>query len=139
VTAGNNPVGEFNKPPIFPNQNYHDKIYEIKRPKDPSHNHRWEISSRTGKTYSLNQGPNDGTSDGFGVGDLWVLRYHANELDDGVSFVSDIRAKANIDKFNGELVRDKDVVIWYGAYFKHDQSHEGGGHIAGPDIYPVRW
>jgi len=143
VTAGNNLVREFNSPPIFPNQPFHDKIYEIKRPRDPSRKRHWEISGRTGETYALHPGPNDGTSDEFGVGDVWILKYHGNELDDGVGFVSNIGAKANIDKFkNGEPVKDTDVVIWYGAHFKHDQDHdddEGGGHVVGPDILPVSW
>jgi hypothetical protein len=37
VTAGNNIVKEFNKPPIIGNSNVHDKIFEIKKPKDASH------------------------------------------------------------------------------------------------------
>ena len=143
VTAGNNLVREFNNPPIIPPSNYHDKIYEIRRPKDPSHRRHWEISNmRTGNAYSLIPGSNDGTSDSFGVGDLWVLRYHGNELDDGVAITTGSLAatRANIDQFvNGEPVKDKDVVIWYGAHFKHDQSHGGGDHIVGPDIKPVKW
>jgi len=43
VTAGNNLVREFNNPPIFPGQNYHDKVYEIKRPTDSSRNRHWEF------------------------------------------------------------------------------------------------
>lgn len=70
-----------------------------------------------------------------------MLKYHFDEIDDGVRFVETERAKANIDKFkDGEGVRDTDVVLWYGAHFKHDQGHAGGGnHVVGPDIIPVRW
>jgi len=142
VTSGNNLVREYNNPPLFPPSNYHDKVFEILRPKDPRHRRHWEISHpRTGSTYSLVPGSNDGTSDAFGVGDLWVLKYHFDEIDDGVRFVETERAKANIDKFkDGEGVRDTDVVLWYGAHFKHDQGHAGGGnHVVGPDIIPVRW
>ena len=144
VTAGNNAVKEFDKPSIIGNSNYHDKSYEIRRPKDSSHERHWEVSNlRTSDTYSLTPGPNDGASDAFGVGDLWVLRYHPNELDDGVAITAGTAdaTRANIDKFlNGEPIVDKDVVIWYGAHFKHDQNHEGGGsHIVGPTIRPLRW
>ncbi|KAH8586283.1 copper amine oxidase [Bisporella sp. PMI_857] len=143
VTAGNNLVREYNNPPIFANSRYHEKVYEIQRQKDPSRRRRWEISGRTGETYSLNPGPNDGTSDDFGVGDVWILKYRGNELDDGVGFTESIAARANINKFkNGERVKDTDVVIWYGAHFKHDQSHEGhdgGDHVVGPDIRLVKW
>lgn len=148
VSPGNNLVREFNEPPIIGTSNYHDKIYEIRRLKDLSHKRRWEISNtRKGDTYSLIPGSNDGTSDSFGVGDLWVLNYHGNELDDGVPRLNGLTAddtRERIDKFlTGENVKNKDVVLWYGAHFKHDQNHEGGGgresHIVGPDIRPIRW
>jgi hypothetical protein len=76
-------------------------------------------------------GPNDGTMGAYGVGDLWVLRYHGDELDDGVpdGFVLGTAAETMAyldDKFvNGELVKDKDV-LWYASHFRHDQNHEGG-------------
>jgi hypothetical protein len=64
-------------------------------------------------------------------------------LDDGVDETSGPAEliKAHIDGFvSGESVNDTDVVVWYGAHFKHDESHgEGGSHIVGPDLRPVRW
>ncbi|KAJ3466409.1 hypothetical protein MRS44_003973 [Fusarium solani] len=143
-TSGNNLVREFNKPPLFGSSNYHDHAYEIRRPKDASHQRHWEISNtRTGNTYSLIPGTNDGTSDSYGVGDVWVVRYHDNELDDGVTVVggSASETQANIDMFlTGEPVKNEDVVIWYGAHFKHDQTHElSASHIVGPTIRPLRW
>jgi hypothetical protein len=145
-TAGNNLVREFNNPLIIPPSNYHDKIYEIRRLRDPSRKRHWEISNtRTGSTYSLIPGLNDGTGSGFGIGDLWVLKYHSNEIDDGVTITKGEAAETreNIDQFlaNRELVKDKDVVIWYAAHFRHDQSHDRSlvDHIVGPDIRPVRW
>ncbi|KAH0564762.1 hypothetical protein GP486_001845 [Trichoglossum hirsutum] len=144
VSAGNNLVREFNNPPIFPGTKYHDKVYEVKREKDPGCHRHWEISNtRWRGKYALIPGPNDGVADEFGVGDMWVLKYHPGEIDDGVRFTSAIDAKANIDKFkNGEVVKDQDVVIWYAAHFKHNQSHEQGpehGHIVGPEIRPLQW
>ena len=85
--------------------------------------------------YSLIPGENDGAADAYGVGDLWVLKYHGNEIEDGVDITSRTAAQtmAQINKFvNGELVRDTDVVVWYGAHFKHD-------HVVGPEIRPVKW
>jgi hypothetical protein len=145
-TAGNNIVREFNKPPIMGSSNYDYKLYEIKRPNDAYFHRHWEIlNTRSEKSYALIPGSNDGESDAYGVGDLWVLRYHADELDDGVPksvvWGSAAETMAHIDKFiNGELVRDKDVVLWYAAHFKHDQNHGGGGgHIVGPTIRPLNW
>jgi hypothetical protein len=144
ATPGNNIVREFNKPPIFGTSNYHDKVYEIQRPKDSSHSRHWEVSNlRTGDSYGLFPGSNDGNADAFGVGDLWVLRYHPNELDDGVTAVYGTadQTKAHIVQFmNGEPVTNQDVVLWYAAHFKHDQNHgEAGSHIVGPDIRPLTW
>ena len=65
-----------------------------------------------------------------------MLRYHPGEIDDFPA----PGMRANIDKFlNGELMEDKDVVLWYGAHFTHDQMHGGATHIVGPDIRPLRW
>ncbi|KAI9772738.1 MAG: hypothetical protein M1840_000333 [Geoglossum simile] len=144
VSAGNNLVREFNDPPIFPGTNYHNKVYEVRREKDPGHNRHWEVSNtRWGETYALIPGPHDGVADNFGVGDMWALKYHPGEIDDGVGFTSTVEARANIDKFkNGEVVEDQDVVIWYAAHFKHNQGHEQGleqGHVVGPEIRPLRW
>jgi Cu2+-containing amine oxidase len=145
VAAGNNLVREYNNPPLFPASNYHDKIYEIRRPKDSSRRRHWEISTtrHDHEKYALISGSNDGTMDAYGVGDLWVLKYQPNELDDGFAATggSAEETMEHIDKFiNGELVRDQDVVLWYAAHFKHDQSHEGGGnHVVGPDIIPLKW
>jgi Cu2+-containing amine oxidase len=141
-TAGNNLVREFNKPPINGNSNYHDKVYEIRRPKDASRKRHWEISNtRSGNAYSLIPGSNDGTSTAFGIGDVWILRYHGDELDDGVTAIGGApdEVKEHIDDFvNGEPVKDKDVVVWYAAHFRHDQSRPGS-HVVGPTIRPVKW
>ena len=138
VSAGNNLVREFNNPPIGIS-NYHEKVFEIKRPKDQSRHRRWEVSNmRSGHTYSLTPGANDGSSSAFGVGDLWVLKYRGTELDDYPHGTN----KEDIDRFvNGELVKDTDVVLWYGAHFKHVESYnlDGSDHVVGPDIRPVSW
>ena len=136
-TASNNLVREFNNPPGFGNANHHEIKFETKRPKRPERHRHWEISnSKTGKTYGLFPGPNDGTLDAYGVGDLWVLKYHPGELDDGGT------SNARIDeKFvNHESVRNTDVVIWYAAHFRHDQITQGGaGQIVGPELRPLKW
>jgi hypothetical protein len=74
----------------------------------------------TQDTYALFPGPNDGTSTAFGVGDLWALQYHPNEFDDGVN----PPPPALLNNFlTGEAVKDKDVVVWYGAHFRHDHTN----------------
>jgi len=78
----------------------------------------------------------------FGRGDLWLVRYHGAEVDDGSVAVGP-PYEADIDKWiNGEAIGDHDVVVWYGAHFTHDVAHDGPaqhGHIVGPDLRLIRW
>jgi hypothetical protein len=85
-------------------------------------------------------GANDGTRDAYGVGDAWIVRYRgSSEYDDGQGFTTDpALSRANIDRFvNGEVVEDRDVVMWYAAHFRHSPGH--GGAYVGPDLKPVNW
>jgi Cu2+-containing amine oxidase len=144
-----NLVEEFNDPPIIPGTSWHKKVYEIRRQKDAGHHRKWRVSNpMTGAGYEIIPGPNDGTADSYGVGDLWVLRFHgsapppAGESDDGQGFTRDpALSMAHLDNFkNGELVENKDVVIWYAAHFFHDEQHGvGGSHIVGPELRPFNW
>jgi Copper amine oxidase, enzyme domain len=142
-TPSNNLVEEFNDPILIGNSNWHKKTYEIKRAKDSARKRKWRITNTiSGSSYEIIPGANDGTLDSFGVGDLWVLRYHGgSEIDDGVTNVGGTpdQCKAHIDKFvNEENVENKDVVIWYGAHFTHD-IHAHAGHIVGPTLKCVKW
>jgi hypothetical protein len=140
-TPGNNVVHEYNNPPLFPPSNTHTKYYEIRRYRDSSRSRKWQIeNAQTHDMYELIPGANDGTADSFGVGDLWVLHYHGNEIDDGQSFTTDpVKAMAHLDTFlTGEYIYEQDVVLWYSAHFTHDVS-ETSGEIVGPDLRPVRW
>lgn len=87
-TAANNLVEEFNDPILVGNSNWHEKVYEIRRPTDAGHKRKWKISNTgTGSAYELVPGQ-DGKSDAYGVGDLWVLRYHPNEIEDAQGFTT---------------------------------------------------
>ncbi|WNS76455.1 hypothetical protein RRV45_05445 [Bacillus sp. DTU_2020_1000418_1_SI_GHA_SEK_038] len=142
-TAGNNVVQEFNNPPIIGNSNLHTKNFEIRRSRAPQFNRQWIISNQlTGEGYTLIPGSNDGTSDSFGVGDVWILRYHSFELDDGQGYTRDVNAaRANLDKFvNGESINGQDVVLWYAAHFFHDESNPGEvAKFVGPELKPRNW
>lgn len=117
------------------------KVYEIRRPRDASRK-RKVSNTVTGSACALVPGPKDGTSDVYGVGDLWVVRYHASEIDNGQGFMRDPSLSiAHLDEFKNpaELVEDQDVVLWYAAHFLHDESHPGGPpHTVGPDLRQVR-
>ncbi len=140
-TAGNNLVQEYNNPPIIPNTNWHKKVYEIKRFRDYGRQRKWRVSNtQSGEAYDIIPGPTDGIADAaYGRGDVWVLRYHGNELDDGGSGIG---TAADLDKFvNGELVEDQDVVFWYGAHFRHNIQEQGTAecHEVGPTLSLVQW
>jgi Cu2+-containing amine oxidase len=98
---------------------------------------------QTGAAYLLVPGANDGNASSYGVGDLWVLRYRSDEIDDGQPFTTDpALSRARIDNFRtpAEPVTDTDVVLWYSAHFVHDEAHgHPGGHYVGPDLRPENW
>jgi len=145
-TAGTNVVHEYNDPPIIGNSNWHTKYYEIKRPRDPAHNRKWRIeNAATGEAYELIPGATDGVATlspdwDFPRGDVWILKYHGNEIDDGViaigpPYEADI---LNTWQSNFEPIQNQDVVIWYAAHFTH-VFRQQGGHIVGPEIRVVKW
>ncbi len=147
-TAGNNLVREFNDPPLFGSSNWHNKSYEIRRPRNPSRKRRWRVQNKsTGEAYDIIPGPDDGVATAapdwpFPRGDFWILRYRGSEIDDGVVAVGP-PYEAGLDTWvNGEPIDGADVVLWYGAHFTHDIAHEEPGefgHVVGPDLKRVKW
>jgi len=147
-TAGNNRVREFNDPPLFGGSKWHDKLFEIRRPRDFARKRQWRVlNTVSGEGYDIVPQTEDGLAASapdspFGRGDVWILRYRGSEIDDG-SVATGPPYEAEIDRWvNGEAVNNHDVVIWYGAHFTHDVNHDGPaqhGHIVGPDLKPVNW
>ena len=141
-TPSHNVVEEFNDPPIIAGSHWHTKRFEIQRPRDAAHKRRWRVRNTvTGEAYTIQPGPNDGTSTAFGVGDVWVLRYHSGELDDGQGFTTDpALSRAHLERFLSppESVTDTDVVVWYAGHYVHDAGVEVGNRV-GPDLIPSGW
>jgi hypothetical protein len=147
-TVANNIVREFNDPPIIGSSNWHDKTYEIRRPRDPAHRRKWRVENlATREAYDIIPGPSDGVATAmadwpFPRGDVWILRYRGTEIDDGV-VATGPPYEAGIDPWvNGEPVKGADIVLWYGAHFTHDITHDEPGHFGhtvGPDLKRVRW
>lgn len=128
--------------PIIANQNWHTKQFEIRRPRDSGHHCRWRVrNTSSGETYEIVPGPSDGAPTGYGQGDVWVLRYHPGEIDDGQGFTTDPNlSRAHMEKFMTppESVSDTDVVVWYAAHYVHDAGIEVGNWV-GPDLVPTAW
>lgn len=141
-TFWNNVVEEFNDPPLIGSSNWHTKAYEIRRLRDSARKRRWRVkNASTGEGYELRPGAGDGTSDPYGIGDMWVLKYKSTEIDDGQGFTTNpTLSMAHIDSFRSpaESVAPADVVLWYAGHFKHDVAHAGGERV-GPDLLPVGW
>lgn len=147
-TSSDNVVREFNDPPLSGSSNWHTKHYEIKRPRDPARKRKWLVeNSNTGEGYEIIPGPDDGVATAspdwpFPRGDVWILRYHGGELTDGTRATGP-PYDGGIDGFrNGELIHNRDVVIWYAGHATHDvQADPPGhfGHIVGPTLKPINW
>jgi hypothetical protein len=147
-TAGNNIVREFNDPPLFGGSKWHDKTFEIRRPRDPARKRKWRVQNKgTGEAYDIIPNAGDGLAAAmpdwpFPRGDVWILRYHSSEIDDGIVAVGPPYETGLDAWLTGEPINGSDVVIWYGAHFTHDVAHDKPGefgHIVGPDLKPVKW
>jgi len=87
---------------------------------------KWRVrDKKTNRGYEIIPGSEDGHADTFAVADLWFLRYHGNETDDGgvpynlggSGFASD---QVHVNKYlNKENIDGQDVVIWYRAGHRH--------------------
>lgn len=148
VSAGGNRVEEYNDPPLVGGGNWHQKRFEIARPRDYGRKRKWRIKHvASGAGYEIRPNPTDGVATQrpdwpYGRGDVWILRYRGTEIDDGVPMLGS-PSEAQISKWvNGESVDGRDVVLWYGGHFTHDLSHDDPathGHVVGPDLVPVNW
>ena len=73
-TAGNNIVREFNSPPFGGASNWHDKSFEIRRPRDPGRQRKWRVENKsTSEAYDIVPGPNDGVATTHSD---WPLLFH---------------------------------------------------------------
>ncbi len=149
-TPLNNRIREYNNPclPGFCPSHWHTKYYEISRPRDPGRARKWRVDNTvTHEAYDLIPGSQDGVAGSlpdwpFPRGDTWMLHYHPTEIDDG-SHAWGPPYEAGLNTWvNGEPLLNQDVVIWYGAHFRHDLAAEPPGTYGGwvgPDLVPVRW
>jgi hypothetical protein len=149
-TSGNNLVKEFNDPPLpgLGGAKWHTHAFEAQRPRAPARKRKWRVeNSVTGEAYDVIPGPDDGVATAspdwpFPRGDVWLLRSHLGEIDDGVVATGPPYA-ANLGAWvNGEPIKNQDVVMWYAGHFTHDvaaDEPDHHGHIVGPTLKPVRW
>ena len=109
-------------------------------------------NSTSDEAYLLQPNLTDQTTDAYGGGDVWFLRYQAGaggepaELDD-----PNTSTAANLTPWlNNESLSNQDSVIWYAGHFLHSDNGASinpdrsgnvlsGEFVIGPDIRPLRW
>ena len=99
----------------------------------------WRVLDGSGRGYEIVPGATDGAPpDSFAGSDVWLLRYHGNETDDGGATFGAMGDAQHIDPYvNGETIDKQDVVIWY----RIDHRHAGGLScmLHGPTLKPINW
>jgi hypothetical protein len=143
VDGVENRLREFNDPPLVPGKKWQTLPFEVKRMRSAARKRRWRVENElTGKGYGILPGPFDRTAAGdpYAKGDLWALRYRANQIDDHPI----TGTQAELDKFiNHESIQNEDIVVWYGAHFTHDVHRHGAhgaqGHVVGPTLVSYNW
>ncbi len=146
--AESNVVQEYNDPPVAGTGNWHTMHLEVRRNRSTEHGRYWRVrNTRASQGYAIRPGPDDGTADQYGAGDVWILRYDPDEIDDGQGFTTDpAMSRANLDRLvSGDSVERQDLVVWYGAHFRHEPGEDAdpgatdAGHRVGPDLVPYQW
>ena len=139
LAPGSNVVREFNDPALRGETRWHLMRFEVKRRRDAAHGRYWLVRhDRDSRQYGIVPGPHDGVADDFGAGDVWVLAYSPDEMDDGQGFTTDpAMARAALDRFvSGETVHSRDVVLWYAVHVSHPGTD---ADRVGPDLVPGHW
>jgi hypothetical protein len=137
--AHNNRVRECKKTWFWWTEKYFDKEAKSFR----NGTKKWRVENGEASCYEIRPGHHDGdgTGDSWAKGDVWVVRYHVNELEDGVGCVYCSGTSATIQDnvfLTGENVDRSDVVIWYRSSFDHDAAHSHDHlEIVGPDLVPI--
>jgi hypothetical protein len=127
----------------FPNDRIDQRAFRVwgNRPLEFNANNgllrSWRVMDNvTGRGYSVIPGSGDGVADAWAVADLWGLRYHYNEIDDGGAVGGPNGNAAQMNKYlTGENINGQDVVVWYHAQVRH-----AGGiscFLAGPTLKPI--
>ncbi|MDQ4134013.1 MAG: hypothetical protein M3179_12615 [Actinomycetota bacterium] len=136
----NNLVQEHNDEPVMGTSPWHTTHHEVRRDRDVDGHRYWRVRNvRSSQGYSLVPGEGDGEADDYGVGDVWILRQHDDEIDDGQGLTTDPAvSRAQLDRFvNGESVERQDVVLWYSGHLRQEPGD--AGRRMGPDLVPSNW
>ena len=132
VSEGPNPAGGGRSGPRYPAVNLPSETLRKHTRPDQT----WAIADTvTHRGFRLVPGQEAAlTADTFAVGDVWLLKYKSNEIDDTGQSGPACAIKFN-NYLNGEAL-STDLVFWYrtGAY--HEAGDLDDCHTVGPTFYP---
>ena len=108
---------------------------EQTRLRTSSNSRRWQVvDASTGRGIRVEPGQHDVVGgDPFGGPDVWALRYHGNEIDDGGATGGPLVTRSTSHRLStASQSIDQDVVMWYRVGLRH----EHGPHctLVGPTI-----
>ena len=95
---------------------------EESRLRRPWASRKWRVHDKTTeRRVEVVSGPHDTAGgDAWGGADVWALRYHGNETDDGGATGGAMGDAQHIDPYiNGEGIDGSDVVLWYRISLHH--------------------
>lgn len=115
---------------------------ETSRKRDKAMQRKWRVrDKKNDRGYEIVPGAHDGVATPFAVADVWALRYHPKELDDGGADGSAEPNQAHLDKYlNKESIDGQDVVLWYRAGTRHAAAVMHPLGMEGPTLRPFgKW
>jgi Cu2+-containing amine oxidase len=113
---------------------------EASRLKSPSTARKWRVRDKvTGRGYEVVAGGMDSIADSWAVADVWALRYHSTEIDDGGATSGATGDAAHMNNYlNSESINAQDVVFWYHAGHRHLSA--AVCIVVGPTLKPIgKW
>lgn len=95
---------------------------ETSRQRNPSTGRKWRVlNPATGRGYEIIPEATDDTADSWAVADMWALRYHEGEFDDGGATSGLMGNAAHMNNYlNGESIKGQHNVLWYRAGHRHN-------------------
>jgi hypothetical protein len=123
----------------FPKKAWIPLQIEASRMNDFAQHRKWRVRNKgTNRGYEVIPGANDGVADSWGVADVWALRYHPNEIDDGGATGGPNGDAIHVSNYlNKENIDGQDVVLWYRGGHRHVAKAGHIGCIAvGPTLKP---
>ncbi|HKR63805.1 MAG TPA: hypothetical protein VJZ00_08740 [Thermoanaerobaculia bacterium] len=99
---------------------------------------RWRVQDGAGRGYEITPGTDGTPPDAWAGSDVWLLRYHGNETDDGGATGGANGDAQHIDPYvNGESINGQDVVMWYRIEHRHASGLTC--MLLGPTLQPINW